>query len=298
MLKKVFIHIGLPKTATSSIQSFLYNGNDFLHDHGYHYIQTGLNQKLKCHHDLIWKLGLHDGLSYVQKDIQKYKDEILRDLAIEEKKYEDKDLIISSELLTFIDDFKRLAPLLEIFRDREIKFIVNLRRQDRFLESLYQQVIKDGIALTFDEWFLRSRGIANYNVLITKLLQITSKENVIIDLFDSRLDNLHPTENFLISLGFEKEFIHNIAIQNIKENESLSSEQIEAIRVSNQIDPNARFELWKRFVEDNSTASVEKVEYLDDEQRKRILDSFLESNLKLINTMGLSPNIAVLLQTL
>ena len=270
----------------------MYDNSAFLDQHGYHYLQTGLDHNLKCHHDMVWKLGLHRGPSYVEADIEQYKEEILDSLRAEVANNQEKDLILSSELLTFIGDFKRLDPILEIFKDKDVKFILNLRRQDRFLESLYQQVVKDGVGQSFEEWFHKSRGVANYNVLVAKLLKITSKENVIIDMFDSRIPNLHPTENFLLSLGFDKEYLRGFNIENIRENESLSREQIDKLQASNMLNPNLRFALMKEFAEENSKGLVEKAQYLDDTWRKRIIDSFQISNLKLIETMNLSPEIS------
>ena len=284
----MFIHIGLPKTATSSIQSFLYDNSVFLEQHGYHYLQTGLNHNLKCHHDMVWKLGLHKGPSYVEENIEKYRQDILDSLRAEVAGNQDKDLILSSELLTFIKDFKKLDPVLEIFKDKEIKYILTLRRQDRFLESLYQQVVKDGVSQTFEEWFHHSRGVANYNVLVTKLLLITTKENIIIDMFDTRISNLHPTENFLLSLGFDERYLKGLNIENIRDNESLSKEQVDKLQASNVLNPNLRFSLLKGFAEENTHGSVDKVQYLDDKWRKKIIDSFEISNLQLIETMNIS----------
>ena len=294
-MNKVFIHIGLPKTATSSIQSFLYENKLFLHHNGYHYIQTGLNDVLKCHHDLVWKLGLHKGPSYVESDIEQQKKAVLSALRVEVSNNQDKDLILSSELFTFLQDFKQLDTLLEIFKGKEIKYILNLRRQDRFLESLYQQVVKDGATQTFESWFHHSRGVANYNILVTKLLQITSKENVIIDVFDTRIPNLHPTESFLLSLGFSKKYLQRLNIENIRENESFSKKQIDQLQVSNMSNPNLRFALMKEFEKENSQGSSDKAQYLDAEWRKRIIESYKTSNLKLIEMMNISQDRAMYL---
>ncbi len=286
-MNKVYIHIGLPKTATSSIQSFLYDNAPFLDQHGYHYIQTGLNHSLKCHHDMIWKLGLHKGPSYVEKDIEKYKDEIIENLSAEVANTEGKDLILSSELLTFVHDFKRLRPLLDIFKNKKIKFILNLRRQDKFLESLYQQVVKDGISLEFGEWLHRSRGIGDYDMLIKRLLQITSKKDIIVDIFDTRIPDLHPIESFLLSLGFDRNYIKNFNIANVKENESLSREQISKLQASNILNPNLRYELMKEFTEKNNNTAIEKAKYLNKEERQKVIRSFRNSNKKLINMLDM-----------
>lgn len=294
-MNRVYIHIGLPKTATSSIQRFLYDNNDVLSQYGYHYLKTGLSDALKCHHDLVWKLGLHKGPSYVQEDIERYSQETLESLRIEVENNPGKDLIISSELFTFIGDFKRLKPLLDIFQAKEVKFILNLRRQDKFLESLYQQVVKDGIDTPFSEWLKKSRGIANYNVLVTKLLDIVSKENIIINLFDTRIPNFHPVESFLYSLGVEEKKIYELKIENIKENESLSHEQIEKIRESNMLDPQLRFDLIRQFLEERDDESFEKASYFDKDSRNKIVESFHSSNAKLIRNMNIPPDIARLL---
>jgi len=291
-LKKLFIHIGLPKTATSSVQNFLFNNHPFLDEHGFCYIKTGLNEKLKCHHDIVWKLGLHSAPSYVEKDIEKYRDEILNSLIVENQKCYDKDLILSSELLTFLDDYEKLNPILEIFSNREIKFIINIRRQDRFLESLYQQIVKDGTSLSFNEWLEQSREVANYNNLIKRLLKVTTKENIIIDLFDTNSQKLFPVEKFLILLGFDEEFILKMEINNSIENESLSKEQIEIIRKSNKLDYNSRYKLLEKFLADNQNNSVVKASYLNDEQRKNIINSFQKSNNELIELMNLSDSIS------
>lgn len=287
-MNRVFIHIGLPKTATSSIQSFLYDNTAFLNQHGYHYLQTGLNHQLKCHHDMIWKLGLHKGPSYVEENINEFRQETLDSLAAEVDNNPDKDLILSSELLTFIGDFSKLQPVLDIFKDKEVRYILNLRRQDKFLESLYQQVVKDGVGETFEMWFHKSRSIGNYNALLTRLLQITIKEFVTVDVFDGRIPHLHPMENFMCSLGFDRAYLKGFEIENIKENESLSRKQIDKLQASNLLNPNLRFDLLREFAEENSRSDVEKAQYLDDAWRNKIIESFEISNLKLIETMGLS----------
>jgi len=40
-MKTIFLHIGLGKTGTTAIQSFLANNQDFLSTHGIKYIQAG-----------------------------------------------------------------------------------------------------------------------------------------------------------------------------------------------------------------------------------------------------------------
>ena len=58
------------------------------------------------------------------------------------------------------------------------------------------------------------------------------------------------------------------------------------------LNPNLRFALMQEFAEENSQGPLEKAQYLDDTWRKHIIDSFQISNVKLIESMGLSPEIA------
>ena len=81
-------------------------------------------------------------------------------------------------------------------------------------------------------------------------------------------------------------------INNSIENESLSKEQIEVIRKSNNLNYNARYKLLENFLTDNQNNSIEKASYLNSKQRVNIINSFRESNDMLINLMGLSEEIA------
>ena len=278
-MKKLYIHIGLPKTATSSIQNFLFKQNDtFLNKHGYHYMNTGVGIGLKCHHYLIWALGLHQGPAFVPKDIQKNKDAILQELAAENTQHSDKHLIISSELLTFLDDFKKLAPILEIFKNRDIKFIVNLRRQDTFLESLYQQIVKDGLDETFKTWFSKTRNAADYNQLIRNILQITEKENIAIGTFNnSHKREFNPIKAFLPLIDIYDE---TITIENIYTNKRLPTTCIKIIQLSNSLNLKINHRLVNFFLKHKNIMRLldNNGKYLDNEQRAAIREEYKASN--------------------
>ncbi|MCP5242750.1 hypothetical protein [Nitrosomonas sp.] len=285
-MKKLFIHIGLPKTATSYIQHFLFNNGDFLNKNGYHYVSTGLNNDLHCHHDLVWKLGLHSGPGYVCKDIRKHSNKTLAGLATEHAQHSDKHLIISSELLTFLDDFKELEPLLSIFKNRAIRFIVNLRRQDSFLESLYLQVVKDGVGDTFQTWYHKARKIADYNLLINNILQVTQKDSLRIGIFGSGKKERNPAEDFLSSIGLDdKTFIVENRFQNVR----LAAACIKIIRISNSLNLKINYKLVDFFTRhkerfyflNNHTA------YLSVKQRKAIRNAYRASNQALTDRIEL-----------
>lgn len=283
-MRKLFIHIGLPKTATSLVQKFLYENEKLLTQQNLRYVHTGLHKDLKCHHELIWKLGLHQGPSYVDKNIDQEKSKVLDQLANENRKYKERDLIISSELLTFVDSYDKLLPIMDLFADREIYFLVSLRKQDEFLESLYQQIVKDGSPETFNGWFAHAKHIANYENLIDKLLALVSKEHIKVNLFNSKKRDFHPIKDFLRALGFSSLELEQLHIENKFENESLSNEAIEMIRLSNQLGLDINYFL----VEKLKQLSHTKARYLNEEQRAEIARYFNETNKNFIKKLSLN----------
>lgn len=290
-MRKVYLHIGLPKTATSSVQAFLYGNKKFLNKNGLRYVQTGLSKNLKCHHDLMWKLGLHQGPSYVENDIQRHKGEVLKQLSAENRKYQDKDFIVSSELLTFLGDYTKLIDLLNVFKDREVVFLLTLREQGDFLESLYQQVVKDGCEQTFEEWFVHAKNVADYSALIDKVLMIADIKNVRITAFDTKKSDFNPVVDFLRMVGVGTQAIEQKKIQNEKDNESLSNKAVELVRLSNELKLGINYFLVDKLNMQKHT----KARFLDDKQQAAIKEYFYDSNLQLINKLENSQEIEALL---
>jgi len=253
-------------------------------------MNTGLNTDLQCHHDLIWSMGLHQGPSYVPDEIQKNKDRILKQLVDENKQHDDKHLIISSELLTFLDDFKRLEPVLAIFKDRDIRFIVNLRRQDTFLESLYQQVVKDGVGETFQTWHSKSRAVADYNRLIKNLLQITRPQNITIGVFNNTAPEFNPAKEFLSAIHLHDP---TIIVQNNFLNERIPAYYTKIISVSNRFNLNVNYALLKFLLKyQNRFPLLNKQKgYLNNTQRAAIKHEYSASNKALTKQIALPDHV-------
>lgn len=281
-MRKLYVHIGLPKTATSSVQAFLYRNKSFLDKNDLRYIQTGLSETLKCHHDLVWKLGLHKGPSYVPNDIQQYKDELIQKLAEENNKYQNKDFILSSELLTFLVDYAKLVDLLNVFKNREVVFLLTLRDQAEFLESLYQQVVKDGCEETFQEWFSHAKNVADYRVLVEKVLMIVDIKNLRISVFDTKNSEFNPIVSFLRAVDIGDQAIAKIKIHNEKGNESLSSKAVELIRLSNELKLGINYFL----VDKLSAQKHTKAKFFNEEQKNSIKEYFYDSNIRLIKKLS------------
>lgn len=136
-MKKIFLHIGLSKTGSTTIQSFLAINRDNLYNFGYLHPQTGTNprEKEKPHHNLAWQIT---GRKKADITLGTWKD-----LHQEIDSSNLNKIIITSESFQGVDE-KQIKILESELKPYEVKIIVYLRRQDLQLESKYIQGIKRG----------------------------------------------------------------------------------------------------------------------------------------------------------
>jgi len=119
---KLILHVGIPKTGTTSIQNFLADNPVFLANHGFIYPKTGQVQNM--HLDLCLKLT----------------EEIRSSLKKEIHKAGQKTVIMSSEIFWGSLNPPVASWLSEHF---ETTVIIFIRRQDKWIESVWRQLLKD-----------------------------------------------------------------------------------------------------------------------------------------------------------
>lgn len=131
--RRLFLHIGHPKTGTSSIQSFLVNHRMALERHGVYVPRAG------------WIEGAHHGLSenfFSVRHISSQTADHLRDLDRELANTKAPTVVLSSE--AFIQE--NPARLAALFKPRFDVFIVYyVRRQDLAAQSVYAQRVRSEI---------------------------------------------------------------------------------------------------------------------------------------------------------
>jgi hypothetical protein len=137
MKPNLILHIGSPKTGTSSIQKALINNKELLNEYGYHYLEC-LRWHDGAHHELAFSIRdkSYGELSFCLEDS-------LNKIETEVKETEIDNIIISSEIL-FYDtekDIESFIKLKKLFRS--ITLVCYLREPFDYLESLYKQMIKD-----------------------------------------------------------------------------------------------------------------------------------------------------------
>lgn len=174
-MKTLYIHIGVHRTATSSIQEFM--GDNYL----------GL-----LRHGFLYPFNVRRHYKFIQRVFAEESniDRIAADLKFRanDKPADIHSIVISEEDICMRSDLSKLGRLREHFN---VKIIYCLRRQDLWLESWYLQNIKwqwdpKLSHLTFEE-FLKTREDyfwINYDTYLTELEAVFGQENIQIYMFE------------------------------------------------------------------------------------------------------------------
>ena len=138
-MKQIILHIGYPKTGTTSLQWFLHTHRDTLREQGFYYPLTGQAPD-HAHHGLAFALGARE--RFGQHEDQPAR--VFQALASEIDGCGVDTVVLSSEV--FLANLERLDASPEftsILEGRALRVICFVRRQATFLESLYRQFIWD-----------------------------------------------------------------------------------------------------------------------------------------------------------
>jgi len=226
--RTVFIHIGIHKTGSTSIQNSLEDNADLLRTYGYNYYHDGLfslvgtriEQKLARDPDIIER-----------EKIKCY--ELIENT-------ESNNLIISSEHLSgfFIDGYSEASHLAQvlhfIFGNYRVKIVVYLRRQDQFIESCYLHTIKNHYCgWTFAD-FCDVVDIHGFNWYkhLTQYAKYFGKDSIIVRPYETiQLQNGNAVQDFYQVLGIPSDAIQ--AITPRWANLSYSRSALELARICN-----------------------------------------------------------------
>lgn len=190
----VYINIGTQKTGTTAIQSFMRENENNLHkqDCSYPYLDLGIEEKYNNRNgQFLVYCGSKQGKMKRQEAKAEVWEKGFSLLAMEAKKYEK--IILSDELI-----WNRTKDIPEFWQKMkqefekigcEVKVIVYLRRQDLFVESLWNQSVKGHpcIDMTFPEYIENQRYAyypMNYYTRLCEIADNLGRENVIVRVFE------------------------------------------------------------------------------------------------------------------
>lgn len=202
-MKTLYLHIGTPKTATSSIQKFLTDNSENLEKKGYcfppsQYTYPKVNPRRNGHF-LIAKVRDENGKKDVEKE-QWYWDEGMKQVREKFKKFDQ--VILSDESIWYCLSYRKKSVLRDLQKEAQkdhfqIKVIVYLRRQDDFLLSRWNQFIKQNMSyvakLTCDEYFnegyKKEEKLFEYDRKLDEIAEVIGKENLIVRRFEPKVWN-------------------------------------------------------------------------------------------------------------
>lgn len=130
-MPRIWLRIGMQKTGTTAVQSWLSENQDPLRDRGLLYYRP--SAKKSCSGPLVQALA--DGPTAYQPMVAQLVD------AIETCPTDVRDVLISSENFS-VHAPQMARPLLEALEGYDLRILVWLRRQDMFAEALLKQWIK------------------------------------------------------------------------------------------------------------------------------------------------------------
>lgn len=224
---KLFLHIGYPKTGTSSLQRFFETNEKPLRDAGLLYASTGrINGQ---HFGIAASLGLvkHPGPEPVP-DLDTLAAQLKSELDVTGAR----SLLISSEFLALSRKPERIEAA---FKGFDVRVVVYLRRHDHALESAFGQAIKTVPSPRWlpgiDPFVLHSLTTAHlsydYYTVLRKWSATFGRSHIIVRPFErsQNLPNLYA--DFLNTIGFTD--IDGLASPDVPVNTAVSPRYLMAI---------------------------------------------------------------------
>ena len=221
------------------------------------------------------------------------KEDVLKALIEEFNRSKCNNMIISSEILRSFYNNKNAAWFFSEMREvfDNIKIIVYLRRQDKWLESLYNQNIKDPVTKysgTFEDFTERMNDSGNYTSLLQDWMSIIPRDNIIVMFYkEMYLGNENIFKEFLGLFGLDDESIDEFTLINKRVNVSLNAAQLGLIKKINSCDIGLE---ERRGINEYIISNLKEESSLSEcylDREGVIMKKYTEINLKLMKMLGI-----------
>jgi len=151
-----------------------------------------------------------------------------------------------SSILVSTEEFEWLTKpgvIRDYLGELDYKIIIYIRRQDRYLESFYQTLVKghQRISAPFPRWLnavLNVWKIHDYQILLSRWAEVFGRENLVVRIFEKEAMRGLET-GFLEILGLPEQVIESCVIPKSvwrqQFRESIDVRCLEVIRLANQV---------------------------------------------------------------
>jgi len=269
MRKIVYLHVGLHKTGTTSLQKFLSDNQRLLSKRGVFRLSTGLppnSDRSWGHHDLAWSLREGDPHGLWR--------------AARREADAHKTVLVTSEEFSFIRNAGRYSPVLDAFQGWQIRVICYLRRQDQFLESLYNYHVKAlGETAPIMSFANKIYARLDYKKYLDCLSQTFGPEALSVRVYEQTGLRGDIFDDFLSAIGLtDKE---NFVKPRQTINAGLSPEGIKLMLEANrrlQEQPDALRRERNRILAGHQSATFARHQVLTCDEQQEFLDRFEQMN--------------------
>lgn len=248
-MRTLYVHIGTPKTATTSIQMFCVENQKVLNKQSYSYPLLDFVYPHVAHrrngHFLVGWVYKPGG----QEDVEKEQELWENGLAMIHREFEKYDnVILSDENIWHSSNGRKFPFWAKLMQDAkehdyQVKVIVYIRRQDGLANSWLSQQVKEGwntnATIKWDSFQRKTRKVVfNYYLLLEKIAEVTGRENIIVRIFDrKKFKGKDHTifSDFLEAIGVD--YTDDFKITEEEANRSLTGNSQEILRIINTILP-------------------------------------------------------------
>lgn len=241
-----YIHIGLEKTGTTSLQEFFHINRQLLEENYNIYfpktpgLKNHIDLPLYAYTEKLGDLPLRKGLTD-ENALKAFRIKFKQDFFNEIQPYSDAgyDILISNEHLSSRGGLNKqgIINLIMLFKALNLnyKIIVYIRRQDQFLLSTYSTRIKSGGT---DEFNMRAYRKKRYDYLglLNAWEEVVGLENMKVGIFErARWKKQNLYLDFLDKIGVNQ--MDNFVIPSKEENKSLDRAHIAFLVIFNKLVP-------------------------------------------------------------
>ncbi|WP_319781515.1 hypothetical protein [Oceanisphaera sp. IT1-181] len=232
---RIFIHIGMNKTGTSALQSYLLSVKGDLLNSEILYPETGLIGS--AHYSLSASLGFCN--PSVDPTWIKEQKKLKKSFQSEINKKIDTVIISSEDFLLN----KPISTVLDFFKGFDIKVIVYLRRHDHWWLSAYAQAVKMKHLPPWNQGpqgFInfnrrRNKSYGDYRHLVDRWAKAIGKTNVIVRPYEREQNQPDLKADFLRAIG-EPELAEKLPRMETRDNASLPLASVQLMDIFQRID--------------------------------------------------------------
>jgi hypothetical protein len=207
-MKTVYFHIGQTKTATTTLQAFFFQNRNWLEERDVFYPPVPEENPLKMQHRFLLTSIVERKGDY--SIAQRYWDDLNSQINAADRPK----VLISEETFwhLFEQDLPRRSEAIhwigQQFKDYDVRIICYLRRQDRWIESWYNQIVKTDVnrasKLSILDFVNRYNefGLLDYHAVLNDWTAEFGKDKIVVRPFEpGRFLNGDIVQDFCNVLG-------------------------------------------------------------------------------------------------